>query len=50
MISLDLDDDAGEAMDRVKSRLRRKDIERAGRGVQVEVEEEGGDQLLVWLR
>ncbi len=27
-----------------------KDIEQAGRGILVEVEEEGGDQVLVWLR
>jgi len=49
-IDLDFGDEGGEAAERVKSRLRLKDIEQAGRGVLVEVEEEGGDQVLVWLR
>ena len=34
----------------MRSRLRLKDIEQAGRGILLEVEEEGGDQVLVWLR
>ncbi len=34
----------------MKSRLRLEDIEKAGRGILVEVEEEDGDQVLVWLR
>jgi len=34
----------------VRSRLRWADIEKAGRGILVEVEEGGGDQVLVWLR
>jgi hypothetical protein len=47
----DLDlDEGGEAARRMLDRLRRKDIEKAGRGILVEVEEEGGDQVLVWLR
>ena len=48
--SLDLGDEGGEAAERVRSRLRLKDIEQAGRGILVEVEEESGDQVLVWLR
>ena len=48
---IDLDfDEGGEAARRVKSRLRLEDIEKAGRGILVEVEEEDGDQVLVWLR
>jgi hypothetical protein len=49
-IDLDLGDEGGEAVERVRSRLRLKDIEQAGRGILVEVEEESGDQVLVWLR
>ena len=49
-IDLDLGDEGGEAAERLRSRLRLKDIEQAGRGILVEVEEEGGDQVLVWLR
>lgn len=48
---IDLDfDEGGEAARRVKSRLRLEDIEKAGRGILVEVEEEDGDRVLVWLR
>jgi hypothetical protein len=48
---IDLDfDEGGEAARRVRSRLRLEDIERAGRGILVEVEEEDGDQVLVRLR
>jgi hypothetical protein len=49
-IDLDLGDEGGEAAERVRSRLRLKDIEQAGRGILVEVEEDSGDQVLVWLR
>jgi hypothetical protein len=48
--SLDLGEEGGKAAERVRSRLRLKDIEQAGRGILVEVEEESGDQVLVWLR
>lgn len=45
-------DDSGD--DRVERAVRRhvslKDLERAGRGVLVEVEEEDGEQVLIWLR
>jgi len=48
---LDLDfDEGGEAAKKVRDRLSLKDIEKAGRGILVEVEEEDGDQVLVWLR
>jgi hypothetical protein len=30
--------------------VRLEDVEKAGRGALVEVEEEDGDQVLVWLR
>ena len=49
---LDLDFDegrGGEAARKAARRLRLKDIEKAGLGVLTEVEEEGGDQVLVWL-
>jgi hypothetical protein len=46
---LDLGDEAGEAARHVR-RLRLEDIAEAGRGILVEVEEESGDQVLVWLR
>jgi hypothetical protein len=49
-LDLDLGDEAGEAAKHVTSRLRWADVEKAGRGILVEVEEEGGDQVLVWLR
>ena len=48
--SLDLGDEGAKVAERVRSRLHLKDIEQAGRGILVEVEEEGGDQVLVWLR
>jgi hypothetical protein len=50
--ALDLDFDAGhggEAARRAARKLRLEDIEQAGLGILTEVEEEGGDQVLVWL-
>jgi hypothetical protein len=49
-LDFDLGDEENEAAKRVRSRLRWADIEKAGRGILVEVEEGGGDQVLVWLR
>jgi hypothetical protein len=49
-LDFDLGDGESEAARRVRSRLRWADVEKAGRGILVEVEEEGGDQVLVWLR
>jgi len=49
-IDLDLGDEGGQAAERVRGRLRLEDIEQAGRGILLEVEEESGDQVLVWLR
>jgi hypothetical protein len=49
-VDLDLGDEGGKAAEQVRSRLRVKDIEQAGRGILLEVEEESGDQVLVWLR
>lgn len=47
---IDLGAEGGDAAKRATRRLRLEDIEKAGRGVLVEVEEEDGDQVLVWLR
>jgi len=49
-LDFDLGDEENEAAKHVRSRLRWADIEKAGRGILVEVEEGGGDQVLVWLR
>lgn len=49
-VDLDFGAEGGEAARRVRSRLRLEDVEKAGRGVLIEVEEEDGDQVLVWLR
>jgi hypothetical protein len=46
-------EDGDHARDHVRSALRRvrlEDIEKAGLGILAEVEEDGGDQVLVWLR
>jgi len=44
---VDLGGDAGESLTR---HVRLRDVEKAGLGVLVEVEEEGGDLVLVWLK
>ena len=49
-IDLDLDEEGGQAAAKLKGHLRLKDLEKAGRGILVEAEEEDGDQVLVWLR
>jgi hypothetical protein len=50
-IDIDLDDDDAEHVRRVlKRRIRLEDIEKAGLGMLVEVVEEDGDQVLVWLK
>jgi hypothetical protein len=46
-IDIDLEDDAAE---RVRSHLKVSDLEEAPLGPLVEVDEEDGDQVLVWLR
>jgi len=43
-------DEGGEIAERIRRRLRLKDIEQAVRGVLLEVNEESGDRVLVWLR
>jgi hypothetical protein len=44
-------DDDGERIARhVRKHVRLQDLEKAGRGVLVEVEEHDGEQVLVWLR
>jgi hypothetical protein len=54
---IDWDDDAFDgdrrAKDHVREALRHvrlEDLEKAGLGILAEVEEDGGDQVLVWLR
>ncbi len=48
---IDLDDERGERAQRVlKRHLRMRDLEQAGLGVLVEVEEDDGEQVLVWLQ
>jgi hypothetical protein len=50
-IDADVDDDDAEHVRRVlKRRLRMEDIEKAGLGMLVEVDEEDGEQVLVWLK
>jgi hypothetical protein len=50
-LDMDLDDDEADHVKRVlKRRLRMEDIERAGLGTLVEVDEEDGEQVLVWLK
>jgi hypothetical protein len=45
------DDDVGERVARrLKHRVDLRELEKAGRGMLVEVEEDGGEQVLVWLR
>jgi hypothetical protein len=46
---IDLDDEASDVAERVKAKLRWRDIEKAGLGILVEVEEQDGDRVLVWL-
>jgi hypothetical protein len=41
--------DLGEVDGRMSRRLRLRDLEEAGLGVLVEVEEDDGDRVLVWL-
>lgn len=46
-----LDDETGDRVRRhLERRLRFEDLEKAGRGMVVEVEEDDGSQVLVWLR
>ena len=47
---VDLDGRDRDAARRVTRHLRLEDIERAGLGILAEVEDEGGEQVLVWLR
>lgn len=46
---IDLGEEAEGIAEEVRPHLRLKDIEKAGLGILVEVEEDGGDQVLVWL-
>jgi hypothetical protein len=40
----------GRAEEKVKRHVRLEDIEKAGLGILVEVEEDAGDRVLVWLK
>jgi predicted outer membrane lipoprotein len=49
-VDFDVDEGhAGEVARRAARRLRLEDLDKAGLGILTEVEEEGGDQVLVWL-
>lgn len=47
---LDLDGRSDRLREHIHRHLSLRDIEKAGLGILVEVEEDGGDQVLVWLR
>jgi hypothetical protein len=47
---LDLDEQDEEALGRVKRRVPIEALEKAGLGILAEVDEDGGEQVLVWLR
>jgi hypothetical protein len=48
---IDVDDEDADHVKRVlKRRIRLEDIEKAGLGMLVEVDEEDGEQVLVWLK
>jgi len=44
------DDDAEHVRRALKRRIRLEDIEKAGLGMLVEVDEKDGEQVLVWLK
>jgi hypothetical protein len=46
----DVDLGDGRAEEKVKRHVRLEDIEKAGLGILVEVEEDAGDRVLVWLK
>ncbi len=46
----DVDPGEGRAEEKVKRHVRLEDIEKAGLGILVEVEEDAGDRVLVWLK
>lgn len=48
--SIDLDLDSTEHLDAVAGHFSMKDLERAGPGVLLEVQENDGERVLVWLR
>ena len=45
----ELEVNAGHARDVVKRHVRLKDLEKAGLGILIEVQEDGGERVLVWL-
>ena len=50
-VDIDLGDDDADHVRRVlKGRLRVEDIEKAGLGTLIEVDEDDGEQVLVWLK
>ena len=46
----EIDLDLGEQTERIRHRIRVSDLESAPLGPLVEVDEEDGDQVLVWLK
>jgi len=49
-IDIDDDDDAEHVRRVLKRRIRLEDIEKAGLGMLVEIDEKDGEQVLVWLK
>jgi hypothetical protein len=49
-IDFDDDDGDGDLARRLRGRVSLEELEKAGPGLLVEVDEDGGEQVLVWLR
>jgi hypothetical protein len=49
-IEIDFDDGERDVARQLRRRVRLEDLEKAGPGILVEVEEDDGEQVLVWLR
>lgn len=49
-IEIDFDDSERDVARHLRRRVRLEDLEKAGPGILVEVEEDDGEQVLVWLR
>jgi hypothetical protein len=49
-IEIDFDDSERDVARQLHRRVRLEDLEKAGPGILVEVEEDDGEQVLVWLR
>ena len=49
-LDVDLDEQDEDALGRVKRRVPIEALDKAGLGIMAEVDEDGGEQVLVWLR